>query len=151
MSKTLKIIFAYLFGVGFIMHLIWELPQCLLYPMRLLSPDHLFMLFLAALGDALAGVVIFAVGIRIFKDSLWLFHLNPHRSAYALGMGFLIGVTGETVALKLAWWSYGPLMPMIPIFNVGLSPVVQMTLLPYAGIVLVRWILNRKVDNEDFA
>jgi uncharacterized protein involved in cysteine biosynthesis len=149
MSKSLKILLVHLFWVGFTLNLIWELPQCWFYPIKVLSPDHLFMLFLAVLGDALAVIFIFAVGIWMFEESYWVLNLNRYRSAYALGTGFLIGVVGETVALKLGWWSYGALMPEIPIVNVGLSPVAQMTLLPYVTILLVRRFLTRKLDYQD--
>jgi hypothetical protein len=151
MNKKLKQIFLHLFWIGFILNLIWELPQCWLYPIKVLSSQHLWFLFLAVLGDALAVLFVFFAGTRIFKTSYWILNLNPRRSTYALGMGFLVGVVGETVALKLGWWSYGSFMPEIPIVNVGLFPVVQMTLLPYATIVLVGWILNRKVDYQNLA
>lgn len=146
MNQQLKLTLGHLFWIGFTLNLLWEFPQCWLYELKVLAPRHLLMLFLAVLGDALAVIFIFAVGIWCFKDKFWFTSLNLRRSGFALGSGFLIGVVGETVALKLGWWSYGSNMPEIPVLNVGLSPVAQMTLLPYASLLLVKFLLARKVD-----
>lgn len=49
---------------------------------------------------------------------------------------FVLATTGFFFALGIEWrallfaeWNYAPAMPIIPWLNVGLTPVVQMTML----------------------
>jgi hypothetical protein len=57
------------------------------------------------------------------------------RTALAvLGAGTAIAV--EWAALADGRWTYNALMPIIPVLNVGLWPVVQISLLPVMSVVL---------------
>jgi len=44
-----------------------------------------------------------------------------------LAVGLVIGVVVEWTAVHvMGRWAYAPRMPVIPIFNIGLTPVAQM-------------------------
>jgi len=59
--------------------------------------------------------------------------VNPGRRGYfvMLAFGLVIGMGVEWTAVHvMERWAYAPRMPVIPIFNVGLTPVAQMLALP---------------------
>ena len=48
-----------------------------------------------------------------------------------LAAGLVIGIVVEWAAIHvMGQWTYAPRMPVIPIFNIGLTPVAQMLALP---------------------
>jgi hypothetical protein len=53
-------------------------------------------------------------------------------------VGFVSGLILEWSAKFMDWWTYSELMPTITLFGetVGVSPVMQMTLLPFFSMLL---------------
>lgn len=70
-------------------------------------------------------------------------HTSRRASAcrlVALGLlGAITAIAVERVALGTGRWTYNSLMPVVPLVQVGLWPVLQMTLLP----VLTVWLGER--------
>ena len=66
---------------------------------------------------------------------------RQHRLRLALlaGLGATTAVVVERLALADGRWTYNDLMPIVPIVNVGLWPVAQMTILP----VITIWLSSR--------
>lgn len=65
----------------------------------------------------------------------------PRSIGYTLvaGAGALSAMLVEWRALHDARWTYAPAMPVIPIIHVGLSPILQMTIIPVVGF----WFITR--------
>ena len=64
----------------------------------------------------------------------------PASRLVLLGLlGAVTAVAVERIALATGRWTYNPLMPIVPLLQVGLWPVLQMTLLP----VLSVWLSER--------
>jgi hypothetical protein len=63
----------------------------------------------------------------------------------------LTGGTGAVLAevwqLSIGTWSYASAMPLIPVVNVGLSPVLQFMILPIFIYRLSFKMLVKKVDS----
>ena len=57
--------------------------------------------------------------------------------AAAVFAGALTAIWVEYAALKSGRWTYNALMPIVPIVEVGLWPVLQMSLLPPVGLLIV--------------
>jgi len=60
------------------------------------------------------------------------------RLAVVAALGFLTAVVVERVALAEGRWTYNDLMPLVPMIDVGLWPVAQMTILPVITVCLAR-------------
>jgi hypothetical protein len=85
----------------------------------------------ASLGDGVLVLLIFGAGWAALRRSDWF--VNPGRRGYVLMLaaGLVIGVVVEWAAVHvLGRWAYAPQIPVIPIFNIGLTPVAQMLALP---------------------
>lgn len=112
-----------------------ESSDSLLYRFRHCLPmagtDALWTL---ALWLASAGLVSRAEGGR------W-------RLGVVAAFGFVTAVLVEHVALTQERWTYNDLMPVVPIVDVGLWPVAQMTLLP----VFATWLVTRRSGQKSSA
>ena len=98
-----------------------------------------------SLGDGVIVLIIFGVGWWVLRRADWF--VRPSASAYALML-----VTGLIIAILIEWvavygmgrWSYTARMPVLPVLGVGLSPVLQMLLLPPVIFKAAAWWLERR-------
>lgn len=76
------------------------------------------------------GDVVITLLVSVF---IWLLKKDrPQTIADFLALaiiGFIVAVAIEQHALIVEKWSYAPAMPIIPALEVGLTPIIQMTLL----------------------
>ena len=119
------------FIVAVIFNYFWELGQSQLYVgMENLSEMWRHCL-VPSLADGLLVLLIFAAGWWIFGKRDWFERPDVNGYVLMLAVGLAIGIGGEWIAVNvLRLWSYTPRMPLVPLLNIGLTPVVQMTLLP---------------------
>lgn len=124
---------------GFALNTIWEFGQCFfLYDMW----DWGFWRATAWMWGAIFGDVGIVLGVAFL--SAWTVggsHLGPPDArgwAGLLGIGFAASVALEWLARVLDLWGYSPLMPTLTVLGhtVGLSPVVEITLLPALSVYL---------------
>ena len=116
---------ARLIGYTVVFHFLWENLQGPLYG-GYQSPAQ--WASIALYGTA--GAVMYTLLVY------WLYHWwTGNRSLVArdfmllAGIGFVLAIGIELKAMYFELWSYAPTMPLIPLLNVGLSPILQMTLL----------------------
>jgi hypothetical protein len=89
--------------------------------------------FVASLADGVLVLAIYAVGWIVFRR--WDWFARPGSGGYGLMLiaGMFIGVSVEWLGVHVAKsWAYTTNMPVIPVLNVGLVPLVQMLFLPLA-------------------
>jgi len=130
-------------AVAFLLHIAWEKLHIVLYTGYETLEGVLPVFVLATLGDCLYTLAAVAF-IGILRGSLVWF-MNASRQDYFLlaVMGFCIALMVEYKAAYLDRWDYTELMPIVPLLNVGLSPVLQMTvLLPLSVFCTIR-VYNR--------
>ena len=130
MRQTLRTI-ATVFVVAIIVNYPWELAHSPLYQGMSDFGLASWYCFVASLGDGLLVLLIFGAGWATLRQSDWF--VNPGRRGYLLmlAVGLVISVVVEWTAVHvMGRWAYGPRMPMIPIFDIGLTPVAQMLALP---------------------
>ncbi len=87
--------------------------------------------FVAALGDGVLVWIIHAAGRAAFQRADWF--ARPGLAGYAvmLGMGLALAVGVEWIAVHtLHRWTYTAQMPLIPGLGIGVTPVLQMLVLP---------------------
>lgn len=68
----------------------------------------------------------------------WIARADRKDYAIAALLGFLVALCVEYKALYLHRWSYAAAMPIVPLLDVGLSPLLQMTVLTPLAIWLTR-------------
>ena len=100
---------------------------------------------LAAIGDAVIVVAIYACAAYFFRDPRWFVPLSARRYAVIVTTGLLLHLLIEWVAVhRLARWSYRDVHPIVPGLDVGVLPILQPTiLLPltfwFLGKAMYRW------------
>lgn len=128
----------YALGVNFV----WEMLQAPLFVGMLEMPrwDATALCLQAAAGDAVMIVIAFVVVALGTQDRTWMLRPRPARLwAFAL-LAALQGLALEWLSLRLQRWSYGPAMPVEPLFGLGLTPILQWLILPLALL----WAVGRR-------
>ena len=114
---------------SFLLHLAWESLHVQLYTGYEHWTRGVPVVLLATIGDVLYTLGAFAL-VSGFKGSFdWLRDATRQDYMMLVTLGFLMALFVEYKGLALQRWHYVPDMPLIPILNVGLSPIVQMALL----------------------
>lgn len=126
---------------GWALNFAWEVLQGPLYVGHAGFGPHLWACFTASLADVLIVAGLYTFLAAAAADAAWSAadRFAPRLAALAVA-GFFTAVLIELRALDLGKWTYTEAMPLVPIFAVGLSPVLQMVLIP-AGLALAsrRW------------
>lgn len=118
-------------GVG--LNYVWEIAQAALYVGMVSFETVLWHCFVAALGDGVILLIIHASGWLVFGKPGWFFHPRVAAIAFLLGFGLAIAVAVEWAAIYwLHRWAYTAQMPLIPGLGIGITPVLQMLVLPAA-------------------
>lgn len=119
--KLLKIFLA-----AFLLNWIWETLQIPLYAPY--QPGPIFhtqtqWILAATFSDAtfIAVLAVFFLKISHPQKRLW----------YAFMIGVIAAILVETYALQTGQWAYSELMPIVPLFNTGLTPTIQLGALAY--------------------
>jgi len=125
----------------FVFHFTWEILQAPLFDrMPVMSHWQATLVCLkATFGDVWIALASFAVGA--WREKSWRWFVNPSCAALAvyLATGVLITIAFEWHALYWAdRWSYSDLMPLVPLLQVGLAPVLQWLVLPLAVLFFLR-------------
>lgn len=121
------------FVVGVVLNYIWEVSQVVLYVGMDSIPAIWWHYFVAALGDGVILLTIHATGCLVFGKPGWFVHPRAAQIVFLLGFGLAIAVAVEWAAVYwLHRWSYTSQMPLIPGLGIGVTPVLQMLVLPAA-------------------
>lgn len=115
---------------AFLLNLAWELIQIPLYKNPVYDIDHIAFCTLASLADVLMVLLLYFGLALIFKDPFWIQFLKLHRIVIVVLTGGAGAVLSEMRHLSLGSWGYNDSMPLIPVVNVGMSPVLQFMMLP---------------------
>lgn len=114
---------------AFMLHLIWENAQAPLFAGYVSFGQNLPICFLGTIGDVVFTLLVY-LGIGLLKNDFgWIMRLNRKDIAVIAALGFLGAIAIEWRALLFGRWGYTDAMPIIPYVQVGLTPILQMTLL----------------------
>ena len=136
-----------IFLVGFGLNLLWEFLHAPLYLggsylqsgsvtyWTEVTGPFLSILLWASLWDGLLLFIIYGIVACIERQVMWV-------TTWRWRDGIVMIVVGMTLATFIEWrglaegrWGYGPLMPIVPFFDIGLTPFVQLAV---TGIVAYR-------------
>jgi len=127
-------------GFTLLLHFAWEMMQVPLYE-GMAAGEHwpaVLWCTRAAAGDAVISIGAYAGAAVRARDRFWLRSPSAARLLVFLSIGLLIAVVLEWLNVhQWARWSYSP--RMVTVFGVGLSPLLQWTLLP----LLTLWLTRR--------
>lgn len=122
---------------GFIFNLLWEFLQCyFLYDMSGWGFWRITLwMWGAIIGDVLIvlGVVLLAYFIA---GKRWIAPPDARGYLVLFIIGLAAAIFLEWLARALNLWEYSDLMPTLTVFGytVGLSPIIQVTVLPAASV-----------------
>lgn len=140
MSRTAAIFF-----IAVLLNYVWEVAQAPLYAGQGSLAESAVHCIIPSLGD---GIIVLAIfGIQVLVLRRWDWSDRPGLRGYALLL-----VSGFTIATGIEWgamhvldrWQYAASMPRIPGLGVGVSPVLQMLVLPPVVFKLSAWWLHRR-------
>jgi sterol desaturase/sphingolipid hydroxylase (fatty acid hydroxylase superfamily) len=103
--------------------------------------DTSFFCLAASIGDAVMILIIYFITALLLKNPKWLGDLNNKKIIVSSVVGFGIALLFEKIALYYGLWSYSNLMPILPLGQIGISPILQMLILPF----LVFYWVNKKL------
>lgn len=116
--------------VGFGLNLVWENAQAFLYDGYGDFVEHFWICFVAAVIDGLVVLLLYLLLTLIYQDLYWPRRNRKTRYAVAALIAGVLAVGFELWALKTGAWEYTPRMPVVPELGIGLSPLVQLVVLP---------------------
>lgn len=126
--------------VGFALNLFWELAHGPLYKDFKYDFSHISSCTLASITDMLTLLLLFFVFSLILKNVYWIKQLNFFSVFMLIIVGGLSTTIVEMWHINRGDWLYAESMPLIPIVNAGVSPVLQFTILP-----LIIFIISKKI------
>ncbi len=126
--RTIKIYVA-LSLVAFILNLGWEHLMLPLYSGYAALGSGWRLNVWAAGWDVFYVLVITVLVALQKRDKEWMLKQRARDFSTSALLAFLVALFVEYKALYLGRWGYSPLMPIIPLLGVGLTPVIQMSVL----------------------
>lgn len=133
------------FIVSFLLNFLWEVTQMIFYSPIGMGGDFRDLGFfirahwLVSLKDALIILGLYILVALVLKNWHWGRHFTRRRIVLLWGIALVWAAALEYYHVHIVRdWSYLASMPLIPIINIGLWPVLQMLILPVAAIWLTR-------------
>ncbi|GHB87569.1 hypothetical protein [Persicitalea jodogahamensis] len=129
-------------GMAYLLNFAWEVSQGFLYQGYEYDFQHISFCALASVADVfMVFLLLFGFGL-IYGDVYWTCHLSPYRIAALMAAGGVGAIVAETLHTGRGSWSYAEAMPLLPWVNVGLTPVLQFTILPLVIFWACRKFIN---------
>jgi len=144
-SSELKNYVIKIIVISIVLNFVWEMVQMPLYENFSFSDKTTVFCLLASLGDAIMILIIYFIGSALFKSYSWFARINLRTIVYIAIAGLVLSVSGELIALNLNLWNYSSLMPKLFFTSIGLSPILQMIILPILTF-MIAGVLIRSVN-----
>ena len=133
---------------SFLLHFVWEFVQAPTYAgmIELNHWDGIKLCMSATFGDV--GFTLLAYGITTFfaRSRSWVLRPTPKDILIFLSVGITLTVGFEYYYTNISLrWTYSELMPLVPPFGTGLSPLLQWIILP----ILVLWFTQRQLSQTE--
>lgn len=127
-------------AVSFALNFLWEFAQAPLFSSmkQLALEEALFVCLRATLGDVVLALAAYLGVALATHDLRWALRPSGGRLAAFTALGIGATILLELHAIGTGRWVYDDSMPRLPLLGVGLSPILQWTLLPPISLVAVR-------------
>lgn len=120
---------AALLAVSFAANWVWEVVQMAAYAPGRSRGKEFFFCTLAATGDAVLTLLVFAAVFGLKRSGRWTGDGGWKAYGAAALAGGALAVLIEWAALWAGYWSYAQGMPRVPLLGIGLLPFAQLALL----------------------
>ena len=88
-------------------------------------------------GDLLIAFAALGLALLVAGDSAWPLRRFREVAVLTTGLGVAYTIFSEWLNLVIQKnWAYSDLMPVIPVIDVGLSPLLQWIVIPVSGMAL---------------
>jgi signal transduction histidine kinase len=116
--------------LGFLFNFAWEVIQIPLFKDASFSLGHILFCALASIADVIMVLLLYYGFAVIYKNPMWIKNLTALKIIVLMMGGGIGAVLAEMRHVSQGNWSYSKPMPIIPIVEIGLSPVLQFMILP---------------------
>lgn len=131
-----------LIPLAFVFHFAWEMLQDPLYA-GLASRPHAEVreqCLMATYGDVAITLTAYYLSSLFGRSRFWFLGVRRAPPAIWFAVGLVLTTVLELCATRVVGrWSYGPLMPIVPILRIGLAPVLQWIFIP----AMLVFLMNR--------
>jgi hypothetical protein len=115
---------------SFLLNFAWEMLQMSLYEGMKVTLQTAMFCGVASFADVTMVMMLYYAFAVVYKDAFWAQHFTPTRILLLIVVGAIGAFLAEMLHLSNGSWKYSESMPVLPIGNVGLSPVLQFIILP---------------------
>ena len=129
-ERAFKLLVLYIAFVAFLLNLVWELAQGPLYKGYEYDFQHIAFCTLASVADAIMAVLLYLGFAFVLKEPFWIGEPSFTRGFFLMLVGGVGAILAEIRHTSAGNWAYADSMPLLPIVQAGLSPVLQFTFLP---------------------
>lgn len=133
---------------SFLLHFVWEFLQVPTYAgMAEMAHWHGIKLCTSAtIGDVGFALTAFWTASLVARTRHWMDDLAAMPVVVFLGIGIALTIGFEFYYTEITYrWTYSDLMPLVPPFGTGLSPLVQWIVIP----PIVLWMSRRHLAGGD--
>ncbi len=124
--------------VNYLHNLGWEAAHESLYADMPPFLQHLPYLALASVGDVGICLVVVLLTALFYRLWVWFDALSAGKTLFIISISAVISTGVEYLnVVILSRWEYTDAMPLIPGIGIGLSPFLQIALLPFVSAFLV--------------
>lgn len=121
---------------AFLSNLVWELLHAPLYSVFGYDFRHVLIYVLASVADMLMVLLLYFVFAILNRDGLWVRTMSTARIIALMTVGGLGAIFSEMWHTARGDWQYAYEMPVLPILEVGISPILQFVLLPWLSFFI---------------
>ena len=133
--------------LAFLLNFIWELFHLPLYKDSSYDIQHIAFCALASVADALMVLLLYVCFAHLNKKPFWALGMNYLKLFVLMLVGGIGAIIAEVAHTAAGNWAYADAMPILPVFNVGLTPVLQFLILP-ALIYYLSFYLIKKISKQ---
>jgi len=130
----------YVLLFSFLLNLVWEFLQAPLFVFSQQASVYSLsgcLLFCSGV-DSIMTLTAYWVMACVVRDRYWFLTTTSARWGSFIGVALFFAFASEYTAIHYRnLWEYSPRMPVIPIAQIGLTPVLQWLLIPPAVLTLV--------------
>lgn len=131
---------------SFLLHFVWEFLQAPTYAgmAEMQHWDGIKLCTSATIGDVGFALTAFWVTSAAARTRYWFRNPKPWQLLVFIAVGIALTIGFEYYYTNISLrWTYSELMPLVPPFGTGLSPLMQWLVIP----PLVLWFTRRQVHS----
>ena len=117
--------------IAFSVNFIWEVLQGPLYEGFEYDWQHISFCALASIADMLMVLILFFGFALVYRNLYWVMNWDFEIIVPLVLVGSVGAIFGEICHLERDDWGYAEPMPIIPLVEIGISPLLQFALLPF--------------------